>query len=202
MNDDTESREAALKQSLDHNLFLTRELHHRLKNSLQIIQSYLALSRRQHTGVERVYLAETEAKVQVLSTAYRMALNGVEMQLVMIKPFAEEIIGRISSSMRQSGQWIDVRIDLDAALVVDRIIPFGLALVEATIAALRAVGTTVVSIIVSQCADGWISLHVSTNGTPVAGLPSPKIVAGLSAQLVASVEAIAPNDILVWRFKP
>ena len=43
---ESEIREQSLKTSLAENEFLIRELHHRVKTSLQIIQSYLSLTRR------------------------------------------------------------------------------------------------------------------------------------------------------------
>jgi hypothetical protein len=97
MIEDGRKREDALSQALQANHFLNRELHHRLKNSLQVIQSYLALSRRQQSGARSIHLAETEAKILVLSIAYRLALSGGNMQPVSIKAFAEEIISNISA---------------------------------------------------------------------------------------------------------
>ncbi len=44
------SREFELRGLVASNQFLMRELHHRVNNSLQVIQSYLSLSRRQQTG--------------------------------------------------------------------------------------------------------------------------------------------------------
>jgi two-component system, sensor histidine kinase PdtaS len=193
-------REDALRQALDANQYLLRELNHRVKNSLQVIQSYLALSRRQRSGMQKIHFAETEAMVQVMSTSYRLALIDGTMRPVVIRPFLEEIIGNLSSSLKRSDQWIDARIDVDAGLVIDRIIPLGLGVVEAAIAGLRAEGAKLVRVLLTSQADGQISVVVSTDGIKSQNLPPPRIVAGLAAQLEASVAKVEPGEILNWTF--
>ncbi|MGL4728895.1 MAG: histidine kinase dimerization/phosphoacceptor domain -containing protein [Bosea sp. (in: a-proteobacteria)] len=193
-------REDALRQTLDANQYLLRELNHRVKNSLQVIQSYLALSRRQRSGMQKIHFAETEAMVQVMSTSYRLALIDGTMRPVVIRPFLEEIIDNLSSSLKRSDQWIDVQIDVEAGLVVDRIIPLGLSVVEAVIAGLRADRATLVRVLLASQADGLINIVVSTDGIRSQNLPPPRIIAGLAAQLEASVAKGEPGQILNWTF--
>jgi two-component system, sensor histidine kinase PdtaS len=194
-------REDALRQTLDANRYLLRELNHRVKNSLQVIQSYLALSRRQRSGAQKIHFAETEAMVQVMSTSYRLALLDGTMRPVVIRPLVEEIIGNISSSLKHSDQWIDVRIDADAGLVIDRIIPLGLGIIETVIAGLRAEGAKLVRVLLMTQDDGQIRLVVSTDGIRTTTSPPPRIIAGLAAQLEASVAKGEPDEILNWTFR-
>lgn len=217
MVDEASRRETVLTQALDTNKFLMRELHHRVKNSLQVIQSYLALSRRQKSGVNSAHLAETEAKVQVLSTAYRLALSESGMLPVPIKPFAEEVLGNLRASMRKRNQWVGATVETDASLVVDRIIPLGLALVEAATAALQAENATFITIELKRSdrvpgkdhgeAQGHtdretdVYLSVKTNGQVTAGVPSPRIMAGLAAQLGAATASVTKDgEIINWHF--
>jgi len=195
-------REEAMRQTLDANQFLLRELNHRVKNSLQVIQSYLALSRRQRTGPQKRHYAETEAMVQVMSVSYRLALIDGTMRPVPIRPFVEEILGNISSSLRGADQWIGVDIDADAGLVVDRVIPLGLGIVEAVVAGLQARGARFVAVALKQLADGHLQLVVSTDGDLSAQAPPPKIVAGLAAQLEAMVRPRMPSEVVNWTFLP
>jgi two-component system, sensor histidine kinase PdtaS len=197
---EADQRETALRSTLDSNQFLMRELNHRVKNSLQVIQSYLALSRRQQTSVNSVYLAETEAKVQVLSTAYRLALQDGSMRPVSIQPFCEEIISNLSASLRRPDQWIEASINADLGLVVDRTIPLGLGLVEAVIAGLRADQARLVRITLSALPDGHIQLVVTTDGEAKQVMPPLKIIAGLAAQIEAEVRKPSGHQILHWTF--
>jgi two-component system, sensor histidine kinase PdtaS len=194
-------REFDLRGLVASNQFLVRELHHRVKNSLQVIQSYLALSRRQHSGTDSIHLAETEAKVQVLSTAYRLGLTEGGMRLVPVREFAEELINTLSNSLRQPMQLIKAEITGEAALIVDRIIPLGLALVEAVCAALAADTVASVSVHVNPVSDDELLFRITASGKPPINMPPAKIMAGLAAQLGASQNHRAPGDILSWTFK-
>ena len=200
MVEDADHREIALRQSLEANHFLMRELHHRVKNSLQVIQSYLALSRRQDSGTRGSHLAETEAKILVLSAAYRFALTDGGMRPVAIRPIVTEVLDNVAASLRQPSQRIEVRIDADMGLVVDRIIPLGLALVEAAVAGLKADGATRVTVRLTTLADGRLDLQITTDGRLLPKVPAPKILAGLAAQLGAMPGEKEPGEVLHWRF--
>jgi two-component system, sensor histidine kinase PdtaS len=195
-------REYDLRGLVASNQFLVRELHHRVKNSLQVIQSYLALSRRLQPGAKSVHLADTEAKVQVLSTAYRLGLTEGGMSPVTMRAFAEEMVSTLSNSMRQPGQWIHAEIASDRALIVDRIIPFGLALVEAVVSALVADREASVAVIVTDVGGKTILFHVTTSGRLPENAPAAKIMTGLAAQLGAAENVRNKGDILRWTFAP
>ena len=135
MSQESAIRERSLKLSIAENQFLLRELNHRVKSSLQIIQSYLSLTRRlDRTTANRSGVAAMEARVQVLSIAYREALSEGRMQDVRIRQFAEEIVDSLSQSFKRPGVLLELKADVQAALMVDRAIPFGLALVESVMA--------------------------------------------------------------------
>jgi two-component sensor histidine kinase len=197
---DANSRETALRASFEANQFLMRELHHRVKNSLQVIQSYLAISRRLNKHNNDRHMIETEAKVQVLSTAYRLALLEGTMRPVPLSAFVQEILGNLATSLRRKNQWIEVSISADAGLIVDRTIPVGLALVEATAAGLLPDKGQTVHVTFKAEADGHIEMAVMTDEHLEIVLPPPKIMAGLALQIGATVLPADPGVILRWRF--
>jgi two-component system, sensor histidine kinase PdtaS len=199
---DRNQREDTLRKALDANQYLLRELNHRVKNSLQVIQSYLALSRRQKAGLQKIHFAETEAMVQVISISYRFALQDGTMRPVPIKPLAEEVLSNLSSSLRGPDQWIDVKIDAEAGLDVDRIIPLGLAIVEGVVAALRAVNAKTVRVSLRTLPDGYIKLVITSDGMKATSLPPTKIIAGLAAQLQARETKEDDKDVVNWTFSP
>ena len=201
MMGDANKRENALRKLLEVNRDLMRELHHRVKNSLQVIQSYLALSRREHENEDNCRLAETEARVQVLATAYRLALTEGGMRLVPIKPFTEEIVDNISSFARAPDQWLSLSLEWDGALVIDRIIPLGLALVEILIAGLNAKDATNVKVTLRAFDGDQIELCVAVD-VAVENRPSEKVMAGLAAQLGAQRELGDDGRVFIWRFTP
>jgi two-component system, sensor histidine kinase PdtaS len=90
-------RERSLASSLAENEFLLRELHHRVKTSLQIIQSYLALTRRlDRATADQSRVDAMEARVQVLSIAYRKAFSARRMRDVRIRQFAAQLVDNLS----------------------------------------------------------------------------------------------------------
>ena len=192
-------READLRIANQKNTSLMRELHHRVKNSLQVIQSYLALSRRQQTGPNH-HLLETEAKVMVLSIAYRLALSEAGMQPVMLQPFVEEIINNLGSGLRAPGKTIETNVTTNALMSVDRIIPLGLALVEGLVAAHRAPECTRISVALITDRDGVTTFQIIGNGQNDGVHPNVKLMRGLSAQLGATPEAPSGSTLLQWTF--
>lgn len=202
MVSDADQRESALRASFEANQYLMRELHHRVKNSLQVIQSYLALSRRLHKRNSDRHMIETEAKVQVLSIAYRLALLEGGMRPVPVGAFAQEILGNLANSLRRKNQWIEVEIDAQAGLIVDRTIPIGLALVEAVAAGLSSDKAQTVHVTLKDEADGHIAMVVRSDGYADVMMPPPKIMSGLALQIGANVLPRDAGDILRWRFAP
>ncbi len=202
MVSDNRKREQDLRSALENNTVLMRELHHRVKNSLQVIQSYIGLSRRSSKMLDQSQFIDVEAKVQVLSTAYRFALTESGMKPVAIHLFLKEIIENLSATIRKSDQWVSSNIETDAALSVDRLIPLGLAIVEAMSAGLKSERATNVKISVVALKDHDVTLNVTTDGKIVDDAIDKKIIRGLALQLEAQVLEKSDKDILNWQFRP
>src|SRR5271165_3628421 len=197
MTRESEIREQSLKTSLAENEFLIRELHHRVKTSLQIIQSYLSLTRRlDGSSAEQGSLAAMEARVQVLSIAYRKAFSAGRMRDVRIRQFATEIVDNLSLSFERPGLTLDLKADVSSALVIDRAIPLGLALVEGVMAGLAAQDAHLVWVRIGELDDLRVDLRVETDGALPPDRPNSKLMAGLALQLEASVESLDVGTIL------
>lgn len=193
-------REDRLRTALAENEFLTRELHHRVKNSLQVIQSYLSLSERLRSGKRRDDLLETAARVQVLSIAYRLALADGRMRPIAVGPFCIEVVNTLKASLRRPTQWISVEAEVNSILHVDRAIPFGLAIVEAIIAGLHSETVEALSVQVTDSEDRFVTLRIVADGRLPEGEPNPKILRGLLLQLEASAATAREGELLNWRF--
>ncbi len=199
---DNQQREQDLRSAIENNNFLMRELHHRVKNSLQVIQSYIGLSRRSSKATDPTQLIEVEAKVQVLSTAYRFALTETGMKPVAINVFLKEIIENLSATIRKSDQWVSSKIETQAVLSVDRLIPLGLAIVEAMSAGLKLENVENVRISVIDSSDENVSFMVETNIASDKNAIDAKIIRGLSLQLEAEVLESSEKQVLSWQFRP
>jgi len=174
-----------LNQTIGANRHLVRELHHRVKNSLQVIQSYLSLARRQHAAEHRPVLAAVEAKVHVLSIAYRHALALGEMRPVELKPFLEEVATMLNGLLQPGRPWITAIAPDDAALVVDRAIALGLLVVEVAAHALQEDAADSVAVHIGAGPDENLTLDVTTDHRRTSAV-STKVAVGLLRQIGAT----------------
>ena len=196
------SREQSLQASLTENQFLLRELNHRVKSSLQIIQSYVSLTRRlDHDAGRQTSAAAIEARVLVLSAAYRKAFSEGRMRNVRIRQFAEEIIANLSRLFERPGVTLELKVNVVAALTIDHAIPLGLVMVETMIAGMNAESARRVLLAIDQLEDLKVEMCVWTDGVPRAGELNPKLMAGLALQLGAIVEDPEPGAVVHWRFQ-
>ena len=202
MSRESAIRERSLASSLAENEVLVRELHHRVKTSLQIIQSYLALTRRlDRMTADESRVDAMEARVQVLSIAYRKAFSEGRMRDVRIRQFAAQIVDHLSQSFSRPGLQLEFKADVHSALMIDRAIPLGLALVESVLAGLEAEDAHLVVVRIGDLDDLRVELRVSTDGLLAADRPNAKLMAGLALQLDATVESPDSGTIIRWRFQ-
>jgi len=199
MVDEQEVRQSRLRLALDDNRFLVRELHHRVKNSLQVVQSYIGLTKRDHQGEARMALSDAECRVHVLSAAYRFTLADGEMQPVRIDLFLDDVVAMISSLILARTQRLESRIETEAALPIDRIIPLGFLIVDVVTRALRAAPGIGIDLAVTN-ADGNLIDIAITADRDAPRIAPPRLFAGLLMQIEAT--EISPPEgrsLGVWR---
>jgi two-component system, sensor histidine kinase PdtaS len=191
----------ALKASLAENRALMLEMHHRIKNSLQVIQSYLALIRRQTARSEAAPLLEIESRIAVLAVAYRAALTPHGLRAISVQPFLEELGAGAIANLRGPRQIAELHIGWSGELDIDRAIPLGLGLIEALIAAFDGVGATHIVVTLSSATAELVRLAVEADGQRDERQPPGRVMSGLAAQLGAAA-ASTPRLVLCWDFKP
>lgn len=184
MVDEQEVRQRRLQTALDDNRFLVRELHHRVKNSLQVVQSYIGLTKRDYRDEARLALADAETRVHVLSAAYRFTLADGEMQPVRVDLFVEDVVTMITNLVRTRDQWVTSRLETDATLSVDRIIPLGFLLVDVASRVLRSTPGVSLTIIVRDIDETTLEVALEADREIAPSAP-PKMFAGLVAQIEA-----------------
>ena len=199
MVDEQEVRQRRLQTALDDNRFLVRELHHRVKNSLQVVQSYIGLSKRDYRSEARLALADAECRVHVLSAAYRFTLADGEMQPVRVDLFLDDVVTMISNLIRSRDQWVASRIDTAATLSVDRIIPLGFLVADVASRALRSTPGVRITVSVVDLDDNTIEVTLDADREISHGAP-PRLFAGLLAQIEA-VQTGEPQGCSLGRWR-
>jgi hypothetical protein len=201
MVDEQEVRQRRLQTALDDNRFLVRELHHRVKNSLQVVQSYIGLTKRDYRDEARLALADAECRVHVLSAAYRFTLADGEMQPVRVDLFIEDVVTMIANLVRRRDQWVSSQIETSASLSVDRIIPLGFLVVDVASRVLRSTPGVSITIIVRDIDASTLEVALEAD-REIAPSQPPKLFAGLVAQIEAvQVEYAEGQRLGSWRVR-
>jgi two-component system, sensor histidine kinase PdtaS len=198
MADAAHSREADLRGSLAANQSLMRELHHRVKNSLQVIQSHLAISRRRGEKPSAYSLSEAEARVQVLSIAYRYGLTERGLQQVPLRQYLGELVGYLAEAAARQNQRVIGSFEVAGALDIDRAIPLGLSIVEVAFACLRAKDCRTVQVLALEPSRLATELVVTMDGDTRSLNLSERVLRGLRQQLGALADQPFPGEQLRW----
>jgi two-component system, sensor histidine kinase PdtaS len=202
MAEHVSERQRALETSLAENQALMQEMHHRIKNSLQVILSYLTLLRRMEARADYGALTRISGRISVFAVAYRIALTPGGMRPVSIKPFLDEVATALFTSLRRPCQRTTAILEWDGELEVDRAIPLGLAMVEAITAAIDGAGSTFVEVRLLQTSEREVELIVAADGARADDQPPDRIMNGLASQLGATREKPSEDQVLCCRFAP
>ncbi len=128
-------RRAAVQQDL-----LMKEIHHRVKNNLQIIASLLNLqASRIRLPAARTEFASARDRVRALATLHRHLYSQGELTTISMRPFLEELIGQLFEAMGEcEGTRIGLSIEASPLqLSSDQAVPLALIVTEAVSNALK-----------------------------------------------------------------
>lgn len=127
------ARDAALKTMLAQKDLLMREIHHRVRNNLQVISSLLSLQQRAMTDpATRAAMSDTRQRISALALIYRALYQGDDLQRVDLGGFLEELISQLVLSDVGPRRAIRTRLTLEPLVIdPDRLAPLALFAVEA-----------------------------------------------------------------------
>ena len=127
------ARDAALRDHLAQKDAMLLEIHHRVKNNLQIISSLLNMQQRALTDpAAKAAISDTRQRISALALIYRALYQSPDMRRVDLREFLEELVGQMI--IGDSGQRLAARTELACDPVVidpDRLAPIALFAVEA-----------------------------------------------------------------------
>jgi len=132
MGQAVERRDGKLRTALDQQNQLVKEIHHRVKNNLQIVMSLISLQAdRIETGAGRAALDQTRLRISALALVHRLLYETGEQS----KMSAAELLRGVSSLVVQSFRNrpnVTLRAQFgDDELALDTAIPLALWLVDA-----------------------------------------------------------------------
>jgi len=127
------TRDAALTASLGEKDALMREIHHRVKNNLQIISSLLSMQQRALTDEPaKAAVGDTRQRIAALALIYRTLYQSDDLRYADAKIFLTELVGQLVASEAMRGPMVTSSVDADSLVVdPDKLAPLALWLVEA-----------------------------------------------------------------------
>ena len=190
-----------LEGSLSNVQILIKEIHHRVKNNMQIISSLLNLQINEQTD-KKVIIAidEIKGRIKSMSLVHQKLYGTDDLTNINVKGYVEQLISFIDSTMGKPGIFISnsIQIPDNLSFNMDSMMPLGLIMNELATNSYKYAFDKkkkgLLNISISKKGDDFI-LSFSDNGP---GIPDDKLVErktlgidliyGLSEQLLGSVE--------------
>ena len=209
--DDRRRMETALRASLHEKDVLLQEIHHRVKNNLQIISSLVGMQlRRLQDSSSRETLEQCQHRVQAIALVHEKLYQSSSLASVPLPDYVRSLAQDImrAASTPKTGVSLDLAL-ADISLPIDTAIPCGLILNELITNALKHAfpdgrqGT--IRVIAKRLDDGRLQLAVIDNGV---GLPASvdvrrcptlglQLVHTLAGQLAADYQVVVDGGTSV-----
>ena len=172
---DALQREAAkTESSLQEKELLLREIHHRVKNNLQVISSLLSLQSRYRKDEQAIEMAqESQNRIKVMALIHEKLYRSKDFANVEFNDYIKNLVNDLFASYKVSTSRISLKMDIEnISLGIDTAIPTGLIVNELVTNCLKyafkADKEGEIRISLRLLDDGEKELIVSDNGV---GLP-------------------------------
>jgi PAS domain S-box-containing protein len=121
-----------IKTSLDEKEVLLREIHHRVKNNLQVISSLLSLQSHQIKGKKNLEMfKESQDRVRSMALIHEKLYQSQDLARINFKEYIQTLAAGLFHSYRASPDRISLKLGVeDISLGVDSAIPCGLIVNE------------------------------------------------------------------------
>jgi two-component sensor histidine kinase len=197
-----------LARQLAKNLALTRELHHRVKNNLQVVTSALARQfRRTQEPTARYALAEARARLLPIALAFRYGAEPEEITRVDLGVYLTELARQIHATLDGAARGVDLRIECMPLIVSnDAATAVGMAVAEClTSAYLSSTGmsSAAMSVRLARNEEGAVLIDSGVervNPSHDAAKLDEPLIRQLAHQIGAEVTIeLGPRIRLLWR---
>jgi len=121
-----------IENSLKEKESLLKEIHHRVKNNLQMVSSLLSLQTRNTKSKAAIEaLEEGKSRVKAMALIHQKLYQNDDLSVIEMQGYIESLINSVQSVYKKGGHSISITVDAEATeLDIDRAIPFGLILNE------------------------------------------------------------------------
>ncbi len=117
-----------------HNEVLLKELHHRVKNNLQVINSLLNIQKRRNTDLElKEIISAVQTRIQTMALVHQNLYNSGDFENVDVNYYVKNLVSQLQSLYKIDEQKVRIEFDIQTSLQIhiEKIIPLGLMINEA-----------------------------------------------------------------------
>lgn len=180
-----------LSEALANNKMLIKEIHHRVKNNLQVVSSLLNLQSRFETdGTVMRAINTSKNRVQSMSLLHQHLYLNEDLNSIKVKKYFEDLTSFLVKGYPLHGKEVTLEMDFeDITLDIDTVVPMGLICNELITNALKYAypGTLDCHLWVSiKEANGKIRLIVKDNGVGISFTQLPEKSISMGTQLIKS----------------
>jgi two-component sensor histidine kinase len=127
------ARDASIRDSLAQKDALMREIHHRVKNNLQVISSLLNMQQRALSDPSaKAAISDTRQRIAALALIYRALYQGPDLKRVDLRPFLEELTAQLLTGDSEPHGSVRTEVYADPLVIdPDKLAPLALFAVEA-----------------------------------------------------------------------
>lgn len=185
MTDSITRSEADLEDSVHQKEVLLREVHHRVKNNLQLISSIMNIQiRNAKSGEAKELVKNLQERIMSLATVHRGLYQTSGLADVKARELIPDIVRQIMSLSSGSDRPFETKLEIDdLRLVPDQAVPLSLLLAEAITNAIKHAGAT-------RGKPGQLLVRLKRSGGSDAVL---EIINSRNTDLTASPDAINVN---------
>jgi two-component sensor histidine kinase len=165
-----EGREQELREAIETREAMMREIHHRVKNNLQIVTSLLNLQAKAVEGesAQRAF-NDIQTRVRALALVHRYLYESEDLQSVNLAAFLKELAASLQLSYGISQDQVGIEVDADEVWdVSDRAVPLALFMTETMSNALKHAFPQgrqgVIRIVLKAGQESMVRFSVEDNG--------------------------------------
>lgn len=191
---------------------LLREIHHRVKNNLQLVSSLLSLQEAAGNTSGAEALRRSQERIHTLSLLHEQLYRSADLKAISFRGYMEKLLAHISSAF--SSQHSSIRIDSsieDRLLDIDQLVPCGLIVNELVTNCYKHAfpgGEGVITVRAEWTAEECV-LSISDNGKGMESAATAssdslgiRLIHGLARQLKATTEQqTAPGEGTHFRIR-
>lgn len=203
-------RELRLVEALAEERALLREVHHRVKNNLQMVASLLNIQARAARDDSEAWgLARAHDRVQLLAVAHQRIYSSGELRHVRVDDIAAEVARQLLQSRGAPAKEINLVMDLgNARAGVDRAVPLAFLIGEGISAALDVLsdaGPVELHLLLQQDPDGVTRFAIDANinaeraRTASSGA---RLIDAFARQLGATIGRDPERPYMLWASVP